>query len=78
MATTGALHPLLLMAALLSVGQLQGICDPTNTHNVWTAGFLGIATRRLLLLTLPYAVVMAFLGLVMAAVRYGALLGGAS
>ncbi|HEY9789667.1 MAG TPA: hypothetical protein V6D22_04660 [Candidatus Obscuribacterales bacterium] len=44
-----------IMSMLMSVGQLQGICDPTNTHNVWIATYLGTDTQALLKRTLPYA-----------------------
>lgn len=59
-----------IMSMLMSVGQLQGICDPTNTHNVWIATYLGTDTQSLLKRTLPYAWLAVFVGLVMA-VYYG-------
>jgi H+/gluconate symporter-like permease len=55
-----------IMAMLMSVGQLQGICDPTNTHNVWIATYLGTDTQSLLKRTLPYAWMAVFAGLVLA------------
>lgn len=57
-----------IMAMLMSVGQLQGICDPTNTHNVWIATYLGTDTQSLLKRTMPYAWVSVFVGLVLAVV----------
>ncbi|MBI3892371.1 MAG: hypothetical protein HY303_12680 [Candidatus Wallbacteria bacterium] len=66
----GLMPPAAIMAALLSVGQIQGICDPTNTHNVWVAGFTGVTTRDLLLRTLPYAWLLALGGLALGAARY--------
>ena len=44
-----------IMGMLMSVGQIQGICDPTNTHNIWIANYLGTSTQSLLRKTLPYA-----------------------
>ncbi len=44
-----------IMGMLMSVGQIQGICDPTNTHNIWIANYLGTSTQALLRKTLPYA-----------------------
>jgi hypothetical protein len=55
-----------LMSMLMSVGQLQGICDPTNTHNVWIATYLGVDTLSLLKKTLIYTWVAVFFGLVLA------------
>lgn len=54
------------MAMLLSVGQLQGICDPTNTHNVWIATYLGTDTLVLLRKTIPYAWLSVICGLTLA------------
>jgi Na+/H+ antiporter NhaD/arsenite permease-like protein len=54
------------MAMLLSVGQLQGICDPTNTHNVWIATYLGTDTQVLLRKTIPYAWFSVICGLALA------------
>jgi hypothetical protein len=52
MISTGALPPMAVVAAFYSVGMIQGVSDPTNTHNVWIAGFLGedvqVFTRKTL------------------------------
>lgn len=56
-----------IMSMLMSVGQLQGICDPTNTHNVWIATYLGTDTQALLRRTLPYAWCAVVAGLILAA-----------
>ncbi|MBU6450275.1 MAG: hypothetical protein KGS72_00740 [Cyanobacteria bacterium REEB67] len=55
-----------IMAMLMSVGQVQGICDPTNTQNIWIANYLGLDTQFLLKRTLPYALISVFLGLILA------------
>ncbi|MBY0360031.1 MAG: hypothetical protein K2W82_18660 [Candidatus Obscuribacterales bacterium] len=55
-----------VMSMLMSVGQLQGICDPTNTHNVWIATYLGTDTQALLRKTIPYAWSAVIAGLVLA------------
>jgi len=44
-----------IMGMLMSVGQIQGICDPTNTQNIWIATYLGTDTQILLRKTIPYA-----------------------
>jgi TRAP-type C4-dicarboxylate transport system permease large subunit len=56
-----------------SVGQVQGVCDPTNTANVWVANFVGTSPTRLMLATLPWAWGAAVAGLCISAFKY---LGG--
>lgn len=65
MQKTTALSASAIMGMLMSVGQLQGICDPTNTHNVWIATYLGVDTQALLRKTIIYAWLAAFAGLVL-------------
>ncbi len=62
---SGALGPVPVMAAFLSTGQIQGVCDPTNTHNVWIANQLGVETSALLKCTLPWMWLLAFGGLIL-------------
>ncbi len=61
-----ALGSVAVMSMLMSVGQLQGICDPTNTHNVWIATYLSTDTQALLKRTIPYAWAAVFAGLSLA------------
>lgn len=70
MMTSGKLQPMAIMAALLTTGQLQGICDPTNTHNVWTASAVSVDTNDILKKTLPYVWITAIIGLVIAGIMY--------
>ena len=56
-----------IMAGLMAVGQVQGICDPTNTHNVWVAGALSVEVQQILRRTLPFAWGLAIIGLVIGA-----------
>ncbi|MBI4534585.1 MAG: citrate transporter [Candidatus Melainabacteria bacterium] len=65
---TTALGSQAIMGMLLSVGQVQGICDPTSTHIVWTATYLGTDTQALLARTIPYVWVGVFLGLCLAVI----------
>ena len=37
------------------VGYLQGIADPTNSHNTWLAGFAGVDVTMVMKRVLPYA-----------------------
>jgi hypothetical protein len=55
-----------IMGMLMSVGQLQGVCDPTNTHNVWIATYLGTDTQVLLHKTVPYVWIAVVAGLTLA------------
>ncbi len=64
---TTALSSQAVMGMLLSVGQLQGICDPTNTANIWIANYLGTDTQVLLRKTLPYAWLAVICGLILSA-----------
>jgi hypothetical protein len=68
--TSGNLPAAAIMAMLLSVGQVQGICDPTNTANVWIANHQGVDVNTILFRTLPFVWGAAALGLGAAAVFY--------
>jgi hypothetical protein len=52
-----------VMGMTMSVGQIQGICDPTNTHNIWIATYLATDTQALLRKTFLYAWAAVVLGL---------------
>ncbi|HEY9871774.1 MAG TPA: hypothetical protein V6D08_21650, partial [Candidatus Obscuribacterales bacterium] len=65
---TTALGAQAIMGMLMSVGQIQGVCDPTNTHNIWIATYLGTDTQALLRRTIPYVWLAVFAGLSMAAI----------
>lgn len=68
--TSGHLGGAAVMAMLLTVGQVQGICDPTNTHNVWLANELRVDVQTLMWKTIPYIWGMVFVGLSIAAFMY--------
>ncbi len=59
-----------ILGILWSVGQLQGISDPTNLQNVWIANEMKIDVQKILYNTLPYSWIFAFLGLIAAAIMY--------
>ena len=63
---TGVLPAFAIMAALMSTGQLQGVCDPTNTHNVWTASATATDVNDILRKTLPFVWFGAVIGLILA------------
>jgi hypothetical protein len=68
--SSGVIPPAAIMAMMLSVGQVQGICDPTNTANVWVANHQGVDVQKLMLRTLPFVWAAVFVGLAVAAVRF--------
>ncbi len=61
------LNPAAVMGLLLSVGQIQGISDPTNTHNVWLANEMRVDVQKVLWNTLPYTWIAAIIGLLFSA-----------
>jgi len=58
------------MGAFMSTGMIQGVSDPTNTHNVWIANYTNTDVQDILKRTLPYMWVLAFIGLILSAVLY--------
>jgi hypothetical protein len=74
-----ALHVLpavALVAAVIAVVQVQNVCDPTNTQNVWVANFTGTGVERITRLLLPWQVAVATIAVIVA-VLFGAGLFGA-
>lgn len=59
-----------IMGLLLSVGQIQGISDPTNTQNVWLANEMRVDVQKVLWNTIPYTWFIALLGLILSAVMF--------
>ncbi|MEM6672574.1 MAG: citrate transporter [Planctomycetota bacterium] len=68
--TSGNLPATAVMAMLLSVGQVQGICDPTNTANVWIANHQGVDVNTIMFRTLPFVWLATFAGLAVAGAWY--------
>ena len=71
MAGSGILPATAVMAAFLTVGQIQSVCDPTNTSNVWIAQFVHGSTERFLKTTLPYLWVYVLVSLIYAVTVLG-------
>jgi len=68
---TGPLMPVGgIMGAFMSVGMIQGVSDPTNTHNVWIANYTNTDVQDILKRTLPYMWILAIIGLILSAVLY--------
>ena len=64
------LPPAAIMGMLMSVGQIQGISDPTNTQNVWLASEMRVDVQKVMWNTLPYSWGTAVMGLVVSAVLF--------
>ncbi|HEY4440262.1 MAG TPA: hypothetical protein VGN14_07375 [Candidatus Elarobacter sp.] len=75
--TLHVLPPAALVAGMMAVVQVQNVCDPTNTQNVWVANFTGVAVERITRLTLPWQVAVATLAAVLAIIAGRALFGAA-
>lgn len=54
-----ALPPLVLVAAVMAVVQVQNVCDPTNTQNVWVANFTGVPIMAITKRTLAWQTAVA-------------------
>ncbi len=72
---THALPPVVLVAAVMAVVQVQNVCDPTNTANVWVANFTGTPIDTITKRTLPYQVAVATLAVAIVAVASPQLFG---
>jgi H+/gluconate symporter-like permease len=72
---THALPPLVLVAAIMAVVQVQNVCDPTNTANVWVANFTGTPIVSISKRTLPYQVAVATLAVTIVALASPQLFG---
>jgi len=59
-----------IMGLLLAVGQVQGISDPTNTHNVWLANEMQQDVQKVLWNTIPYTWSIAVVGLIFSALIF--------
>lgn len=68
--TAGLLPPPALVAALMSVVQVQTVCDPTNTHNVWVANYVGMRVEEVTRETLIYKMAVCVGGLLVGVFLY--------
>jgi hypothetical protein len=67
MLVSGVLPPLALLAAIMSIVQVQNVCDPTNTHNVWVATYTGVRVEDISIATLPAMMLVCLGGLAVGA-----------
>ena len=73
--TAHVLPPVVLVAAIMAVVQVQNVCDPTNTANVWVANFTGVPIDTITRRTLPYQMAVAIVA-TLAVVTAGSALFG--
>lgn len=70
-----ALPPPILVAAIMAVVQVQNVCDPTNTANVWVANFTGVDIETITKRTLPFQTGVAVVATVLCVAATPALFG---
>lgn len=70
-----ALPAVILVAAIMAVVQVQNVCDPTNTANVWVANYTGVHIEEITRRTLPYQTAVAIAGCIAIAVASPSLFG---
>jgi hypothetical protein len=66
----GVLPAIALLAAIMCVVQVQNVCDPTNTHNVWIANFTGVRVEELTKETIIPTVLVCLIGLIISALMF--------
>ncbi len=59
-----------LVAAVMCLVQVQNACDPTNTHNVWVANYVGMRVEETTKETLLFKVVICMAGLIAGSLLY--------
>ena len=64
------LNPGAVMGLLIAVGQIQGISDPTNTHNVWLANEMRVDVQKVLWNTITYTWILAIVGLIISSIMF--------
>jgi hypothetical protein len=70
-----ALPAVVLVAAIMAVVQVQNVCDPTNTANVWIANFTGVPIVTITKRTLPFQSAVAIAATLAVVVASPALFG---
>jgi len=75
LATLHVLPAAAIVAAVIAVVQVQNVCDPTNTQNVWVANFTGTRVEDITRLLLPWQVAVATIAAILAVIAGAALCG---
>ena len=69
-AGAGLIPAIAVLAAAMAIVQLQNVCDPTNTHNVWVANYVGVRVEELTKSTIATMIVICFIGLIFGALMF--------
>ena len=70
LAGAGVIPAIAVLAAAMAIVQLQNVCDPTNTHNVWVANYVGVRVEELTKSTIATMIVICFTGLIFGALMF--------
>ena len=69
-AGAGILPAIAVLAAAMAIVQMQNVCDPTNTHNVWVANYTGVRVEELTKATLLPMIAICIIGLICGALLF--------
>jgi hypothetical protein len=69
-AGAGILPGIAVLAAAMAIVQLQNVCDPTNTHNVWVANYVGVRVEEFTKSTILTMIAICIIGLIFAAILF--------
>lgn len=69
-AGAGILPSIAVLAAAMAIVQLQNVCDPTNTHNVWVANYVGVRVEEFTKSTILTMILICIIGLIFAAILF--------
>jgi hypothetical protein len=64
---SSGMNPVAAMLALRLDSNVQAVCDPTNSHNVWVADFTKTDVNEYLKKTILWIMASTFVGLIIAA-----------
>lgn len=64
------LSPMAVTAGFLCTERVQVIGDPTNTHNVWTAGFAGVDVNKITIRVIAYLWIISAVSAILAGIFY--------
>ena len=70
LAGAGVIPAIAVLAAAMAIVQLQNVCDPTNTHNVWVANYTGVRVEELTKSTILTMILICFVGLIVGAIMF--------
>lgn len=62
----GGMNPIAAMVALRLDSNVQAVCDPTNSHNVWVSDFIKTDVNEVMKKTIGWVAISTFIGLIVA------------